>query len=137
MEETKTNIPLTDFSSKEITVKNVSNTVVKIDNPTVLNLETANKLRLNHPDRIPVIIKNADQFKLCKNRYLVPNTLKFGSFINHVREAMKIKPEEALFFFTESNTIPPSNQYMEEIYRKNINKNGFLMLNISKESTFG
>ena len=106
---------------------------------TILNMTDAWKVRDRFFDRIPVLVypANSSVPKIDKSKYLVPVDLTFGQFIFVVRKRLKMGPEEALFLFTENNTIPISSSLMLNIDDKNRNRKGYLVLYYSSENTFG
>jgi GABA(A) receptor-associated protein len=59
-----------------------------------------------------------------------------GQFIYVIRKRLTLPPEKALFTFV-GNAIPPSGTLMREIYAQQADKDGFLYVKYSGESTFG
>jgi GABA(A) receptor-associated protein len=92
---------------------------------------------LKYPERIPVIVGTRKEINLDKQKYLVPRDLTVGQFIHVIRKRIEIKPETALFFFTENNQLPPNSTLMGNLYQDCKNKDGFLYVSIALENTFG
>lgn len=100
----------------------------------------ADRILEKYPEKIPVIVQKALNNTLLpeidKNKYLVPKDLSIGQFSYVIRKRIKLKPEDALFISIE-NTIPPTSSILLQIYEEYKDKDGFLYVEISGESTFG
>lgn len=97
------------------------------------------RIRKKYPDRIPVIVeksKNTDINCIDKNKYLVPKDLTVGQFVYVIRKRIKLSPDQAIFLFID-NTLPPSDSLMSQIYKEHVDKDGFLYVLYTGESTFG
>jgi hypothetical protein len=57
-------------------------------------------------------------------------------FEDSVRKRLSIKPEIALFLFI-NGTIPPSAEFIQTIYERYKDEDGFLYVTYSFENTFG
>jgi len=109
-----------------------------------------------YPNRIPVIVERDDRSTISdidKKKYLVPGDLTIGQFIYIIRKRVpgdltigqfiyiirkriKLKPEEALFVFT-NNTLVPTSALLSNIYTSNKDQDKFLYFQYSGENTFG
>jgi len=94
-----------------------------------------------YPDRIPIICeKNIYAKKNCpdidKIKYLVPNDLTIGQFMYVIRKRLKISCEYALFIFI-NGYIPPSSEFIFNLYNKLKDNDGYLYVTYSFENTFG
>lgn len=92
-----------------------------------------------YPNRIPVIVERDDRSTISdidKKKYLVPGDLTIGQFIYIIRKRIKLKPEEALFVFT-NNTLVPTSALLSNIYTSNKDQDKFLYFQYSGENTFG
>ena len=91
-----------------------------------------------YPNRIPVICQKIytanDIPDIDRVKYLVPNDLSMGQFLYIIRKRIKIEPEKAIYIFI--NKIAGS-QIMMDIYDNNKDKDGFLYVYYTGESTFG
>jgi GABA(A) receptor-associated protein len=98
----------------------------------------AKRVREKYPDRIPIIVETANTTNLIldKNKYLCPGDVTCGQFIYVIRKKTKLKPEHAMFVFI-NGTMPAAASLMSQIYKEHADKDGFLYLVISQESTFG
>jgi GABA(A) receptor-associated protein len=103
-----------------------------------------------YPNSIPVICEVSESSEysilLDKCKYLVPKDLTVGQFLFIVRKRLKqntgthitkLQPDVGLYLFTEQNVLPPTAYLISQIYQENKNKDGFLYLTISLDSTFG
>lgn len=114
----------------------------KIKNTFEKRCEEYDKVCKKFPDKIPIIVEkgNDKTYDIDQNKYLVPMTcdkpITMGHFANDVRKRLKLKQDEALFFFI-NNTIPSMTQPITEIYQQHKDTDGFLYINYSAENTFG
>ena len=104
------------------------------------NKINSKSLMISHPNHRPIIIipKNETTLSIKKKRFLVPMDDTIGLFQIKFRKLMKkLNENEALFIFTENNTLLSSGELISTVYEKNKNKDGMLYLYISLENTFG
>mmetsp|Transcript_3710 Transcript_3710/g.9607 ORF Transcript_3710/g.9607 Transcript_3710/m.9607 type:complete len:129 (+) Transcript_3710:36-422(+) len=98
-------------------------------------------IRSKHPDRIPVIVEKRarDQSlpEIDKKKFLVPADLTIGQFVYVIRKRIKLAPEQAIFLFVSSGTLPPSVAALQTVYDKYKDEDGFLYMTYSGENTFG
>ena len=90
-------------------------------------------------DRIPLICekaKHSDVPEIDKHKYLVPRDLTVGQFIYVIRKRINIKADKAVYFFI-NNTLLPTASMMGPVYERYKDKDGFLYIKYSSESTFG
>lgn len=104
--------------------------------------ELSDKIRLAHPDHIPIICQpaknsNLDETKFTKIKYLVPSSFTMGRFLLQVRKEIKLTPEMAIFSFINNSTLPPTSATLSELYSKHQDKDGFLYITLAGENTFG
>lgn len=95
-----------------------------------------------YPNRIPLIVEKLDNKndniipKIDKNKYLVPDDLTVGQLVYVVRKRIKITPEKAIFIFCD-NKLLNSSLTMRQVYENHKDKDGFVYIIYSGESTFG
>ena len=96
------------------------------------------KMRVKHPDKIPVIVEKSPTAKVgpFEQRFLVPEVLTVGQFYSLVRTRISLRPEDALFFFV-NNVIPPTSASMGSLYQEHHEKDLFLYIAYSDESVYG
>lgn len=99
----------------------------------------ASRIRDKYPDRIPIIVavKNGDTLPaLDKVKYLVPSDLTVGQFVYVIRKRLSLPPEKAIFIMI-NDTLPPTSQFIQQIYDNNKDADGFLYVLVTGENTFG
>lgn len=107
--------------------------------PLKKRIDEANHIIKKYPDRVPVIVEKAgktDIPDIDKKKYLVPSDLTVGQFVYVIRKRIKLTPEQAIFLFV-NNTLPATASLMSQIYKEHKDKDGFLYISYSGESTFG
>lgn len=99
------------------------------------------RILTKYPERVPVIVERHhscyDIAEINNNKYLVPHDMTVGQFMCVVRKRIKLKPEQALFLFTETNQIPPQHDTLSNIYQTHRNADGFLYVTYNGENAFG
>lgn len=98
------------------------------------------EIRRKYADRIPVICEPIKKSTIVmdKVKFLVPTDLTVGQFIYVIRKRIKIRPEEAVFIFMGAdNTLPLASDLISVLYEQKKDKDGFLYMVISTETTFG
>jgi len=101
--------------------------------------EESAKIRGRYPDRIPVIVEKADGSSIesiDKRKYLVPNDITVAQFMWIIRKRIDVPPEKAIFLFVDK-IVPQSSWTMGELYNSHRDKDGFMYIAYSGESTFG
>ncbi len=108
--------------------------------PLYLRKEQANRIFVKYPSRIPVILEKyfgaTNAPDIDKNKFLVPTDISVGSFSYIIRRRLKMNEKEALFLFC-NNTIPPTAEWMSDLYHKHKDEDGFLYMSYTTENTFG
>lgn len=91
-----------------------------------------------YPSRIPVILESEDiAAVLHRQKYMAPKGISFGQFMFVLRNRLKLKPEQGLFFFSEKRYLLCASDVVAEIYRRHQDEDGFLYIWCSLENTFG
>lgn len=112
----------------------------KKNNPLESRLNEAYRVKLKHPDKIPIIITKSDKCNklgdIDRNKYLVANNLLCSQLIYIIKKRINIKEYEAIFILCDTNIISPSNT-IEELYHKYKDSDGFLYIQYTSENTFG
>jgi GABA(A) receptor-associated protein len=98
------------------------------------------KIMEKYPNRIPVICQKIhsahDIPDIDRVKYLVPNDLNMGQFLYIIRKRIKIEPEKAIYIFV-NDKIVAGTQIIMDIYENNKDKDGFLYIYYTGETTFG
>lgn len=101
--------------------------------------QESERIKRKYPDRVPVIVEKIWKSHIGdidKHKYLVPADLTVGQFVYIIRRRLKLEPEKAIFIFV-NNSIPATGTLMSLLYKENKDKDGFLYVSYSGESTFG
>jgi len=114
--------------------------------PLSKRLKDAQTVQKKYADRIPIVVGPARESSptITAHKYLVPNDLTMGQFLQMLRLRIHIKPEQALFvFITDIDGIHPDvlvsvSDIVSHIYAKYKNgSDGFLYMVYDVENTFG
>ena len=107
----------------------------------------SNKLRLQYPDKVPVVIKKDKSSKKLTDigtiKYLVQDHITVGQFIYILRKRIELQQEEALYLYANINNsksqyVLSANDEMITIYNNYKNeKDCILYLVYAGENVFG
>lgn len=108
------------------------------NNPLEQRRRLFDKIMVEHPGHIPVIVTGKDVV-ISKTKFLVPRDMSVGCFVAEVRRNCEcIKSGEAIFCLTEMrSTLPPNAQTIEQVWRDNESDDGFLHFAVVRENVFG
>jgi len=97
------------------------------------------KIRKKYPGRIPIIVSTANkEIVIDKHKYLVPEDCSFSDFSAVLRKRIKCNLSEGLFYYVgELQTLPRMSDTIRSIYTKHKSADGYLIVCVEKESTFG
>ena len=100
-----------------------------------------NRIRAKYPDRIPVIVERSRHSKelkeIDKKKFLIPADLTVGQFVYVIRRRITIQSDKALFLFMNDYALPASSELLSVIWKNYRDKDGYLYIKYSGESTFG
>lgn len=102
-------------------------------------LEQYKKITESHPNKVPVIVErapSADVPEIDKNKYLVPSDLTVAQFLCLIRKRIKLSNDQALFIYV-NGTLPATSAMFSTIYEEHKDKDGFLYVVYTGESSFG
>ena len=90
-------------------------------------------------DRLPVIIEPRDTNtpRIDKRKYRAPKELMTSQLIYVVRRRLKLRAEEAVFFFHGNRTLVSPSATVADVYSRYADDDGFLYLTYSMENTLG
>ena len=113
----------------------------KENNDFEKRFKESENIKKKYPTRIPVIVERFNKCKnieeIDKNKYLVPDDLTASQLIYVIRKRIKIPPELAIFIFCGEGKLVNSGHTMRSIYDNYKDKDGFVYIVYSGESTFG
>lgn len=106
-----------------------------------LKLGELEKIRTNHPDKIPVFVSKAHNVDnntpdIRKHKFLVPSHFTMGGFMAIIRKWIQLPPEKGLFFFVDHINPCPSSLIIE-LYEKHKGPDEVLRVQYACENTFG
>jgi len=97
------------------------------------------KIRARYPDRIPLIVEraaNAQIPAIDKKKYLAPADLTMGQFIFVIRKRCKLPADQAIYVFI-NGILPAGSMLLSQVYEQYADKDQFLYLVYTSESSFG
>ena len=98
------------------------------------------RLRKKYPDRVPLIAVRRSGSLLPGDpflRMLPPSDATFRDLVCEIRKRARISKEQALFLFTENNTLPSFSETIGAVASKHAHCDGFLYVIYSEEDAFG
>ncbi len=97
------------------------------------------RIKKKYPNRIPIIVSTTNkEITIDKHKYLVPEDCTFTEFSAVLRKRIKCNQGEGLFYYIgDSQTLPRMSDTIRTIYSKYKSADGYLVITIEKESTFG
>lgn len=99
------------------------------------------KIRGKFTDKIPVIVErlpNSDLPPMDRKKFLVPNDIVLGQFIQIIRKRINLNSQSAIFVFIgEQHKLVGVSSLMTSIYSENKDEDGFLYVYYTSENTFG
>lgn len=101
--------------------------------------DESNRMKSKYPDHVAVIVqvsKHSQIPKLDKSKFLVAKSFTVGQLVYVVRKRIELSSEQAIFLFI-NNELPSTSQLITQVYNEHKDKDGFLYVLVSGESTFG
>ena len=93
-----------------------------------------------YPNRVPCILERVDNNStidlIDKKKFLVPDDLTMSQFIYVIKKRVKLNPSDAIFIFCNKQLLL-NQSIIKDIYNKYKEKDNYLYLEYSGESTFG
>ncbi|CAK8675084.1 microtubule-associated protein 1 light chain 3 gamma-like [Clavelina lepadiformis] len=100
-----------------------------------------NKIREKFPTKIPIIVERYKKEKylpiLDKTKYLVPQEMTMSQFATIIRNRMCIGSSQAIYFTVNKRHMPGMALTIAEIYRDNLDEDGFLYMTYASQEMFG
>jgi GABA(A) receptor-associated protein len=115
-------------------------TQFKKEFPFEKRLSESSRILNKYDNKVPIIIT---KYKTCKlpnidkNKYLTPNELTLGQFLNIIRKRIELPPSQSIFIYVNDNIMAPTSATMSSLYNTYKDKDGFLYLSYCGENTFG
>lgn len=89
----------------------------------------AERLRVEHGNRIPLILKETGGLELCDNCFLVQGTMDVATLLRTLRKSIATKPKR--LYFSADHTRACLSTTFEELYRAHGAEDGFLYGSVS------
>lgn len=116
-----------------------------LEKPFKVRKSETDKIRDKFPGRVPVLIDTLQKGdpKLTSHKFLVPSELTVSQLKYVVRKRIRLKPEEALFFFywnpirRHAHVGLNPSQNILDLYAQKRHRDGYLYIACTTETTFG
>ena len=116
------------------------NSTFKQENTFNKRIELYKRFKLQHPDRVPIIVQlSTKKLFLNNTRYLSPLDISVSAFLGQIRKQSNISSEEAIYLYCGSNggTIVPITDTIGDVYNKYKDEDGFLYMTVTLDNAFG
>lgn len=100
----------------------------------------SDKIRLKYNDRVPIIVQKDPNCKSIKEierkKYLVPCDYSVSQFMSIIRNRLELSSDQGMFLHVNGK-IPVSGDLLSNVFKHNVDEDGFLYIYYNAESVFG
>tara|TARA_Y100000816_G_C25969245_1_gene505775 strand:- start:398 stop:901 length:504 start_codon:yes stop_codon:yes gene_type:complete len=142
-------------NTPDIVKDNISNVISKFNEQTIImgkkkrtfkekfsyeqRYSESKRIISKYPEKIPIICErmNGEVKDLDRHKYLCPGDLTMGDFVYIIRKRLDLPSHKSIFFLVNETIMFPNTEQLKIIYNSEKDKDGFLYIKYSSESTFG
>ena len=111
----------------------------KLMHPFDKRKNEASMILAKYPSHIPIIVEKSDQSSvpdIDKHKYIIRKEITLGQFLYILRDRLKLDAVKSLYLYIDNEKVPSCTELMGDIYTINKDRDSFLYVTYSSESSF-